>query len=76
VKLSAIVDSLAGQFAGRVKVGKVDVSENFELASEYSIYGVPRVLIFNKNAKPVHDVKGLVPESDLVKLLNGVLGAA
>ena len=76
MKLSATVDSLAGQFAGRVKVGKVNVSENFELASEYNIYSVPRLLLFNKNRKPLHEVRGLVSESEIVKLLNQVVGAA
>lgn len=76
MKLSPIMDSIAGQFAGRVKVGKVDVSENFELASQFNIYSVPRVMIFNKNPKPVHELKGLVPEAEIAKLLNGVLGGA
>jgi thioredoxin-like negative regulator of GroEL len=57
-------------------VGKVDVSENLELASQFNIFSVPRVLIFNKNAKPVHELKGLVPESEIFKLVNGILGAA
>jgi thioredoxin 1 len=76
VKLSTTVDSLAGQFAGRVKVGKVNISENFELASEYSIYSVPRLLIFHRNRKPVRELRGLASEVEIAKLLNQVLGAA
>jgi thioredoxin 1 len=76
VKLSATVDSLAGQFAGRVKVGKVNISENFELASEYNVYSVPRLLIFDRNRKPLHELRGLASESEIVKLLNKVIGAA
>ncbi len=76
MKLSATVDKLAGQFAGRVKVGKVNISENYELAGEYSIYSVPRLLIFNKNRKPMHELRGLASETEIVKLLNQVIGAA
>jgi thioredoxin-like negative regulator of GroEL len=74
VKLSATVDSVAGQFAGRVKVGKVDVSENFELAGEYNVSSVPRLLIFDKNRKPLHEIRGLVSEAEISNLLNKVLG--
>jgi thioredoxin-like negative regulator of GroEL len=56
-----------------VKVAKVNVSDNMELAGEFNIYSIPRVLIFNKNAKPAHELKGFVPESELVKLLNQTL---
>ena len=74
MKLSAIIDGIAGQFAGRAKMAKVDVSENLELASEYNIYNIPRVLIFNRSAKPTHQLKGVVPQTELVKLLNEVTG--
>jgi thioredoxin 1 len=74
MKLMPVLDSLAGQFAGRVKVGKVNVNDNFDLASEYNVINIPRVLIFNKNSKPLHELKGLVSEAELVKLLNGVVG--
>jgi len=55
-------------------VAKVNVHENFDLATEYGVMSIPRVFIFNKNRKPVHEIKGLVPESQLVKALNQILG--
>jgi thioredoxin-like negative regulator of GroEL len=54
-------------------VGKVNVHENFELAGKYRINTIPRVFIFNKSDKPLYQKVGLVPEQDLVKLLNEVL---
>jgi len=69
------MDSLAGQFAGRVKVGKVNVSDQFDLASEYSIYSVPRVMIFKGGAKPVQEFKGFVPAAELAKAVNAAIGA-
>ncbi len=52
----------------------MDISENMDLATTYNIFNIPRLLIFNKNAKPSHELKGLVPESEVTKLLNSVLG--
>jgi thioredoxin 1 len=68
-----VIDSLAGQFAGRVKVGKVNIYEEFDLANEYRISSIPRVLIFRGNKKPVQQFSGLVAERELVKALNAVL---
>ena len=75
MKLSPVMDSLAGQFAGRVKVGKVDVSENFDLAGEYNIYSVPRVMIFKGGKRPVQEFKGFVAAAELAKAVNAALGA-
>ncbi len=72
-RLSPIIDSIAGQFAGRVKVGKVNVAENFELANEFDISSIPRVFLFKGGRKPVRQLAGMVPEGQLVKLLNDVL---
>jgi len=54
-------------------VGKVNVHENFDLANEYNISGIPRVLVFRGSKKPIRQVAGLVPENELVRLLNDVL---
>ncbi|MBY0523655.1 MAG: thioredoxin family protein [Gemmataceae bacterium] len=71
--MSPVIDSLAGQFAGRVKVGKVNIHENFELADEYDITGIPHLMLFHGGRKPLRQVKGLVPEAELVRILNDVL---
>jgi thioredoxin 1 len=75
-RLAPVIDSIAGQFAGRVKVGKVNIAENYELANEYRISSIPRVLIFRSNKKPLRQFTGLVAERDLVKALTEVLQEA
>src|SRR6202453_4679709 len=62
-QLTPIVDRIADQFAGRVKVGKVNIDENFELANEFGISTIPRVLVFKGTAQPVHQIVGLTTES-------------
>src|SRR5262245_17094758 len=72
-KLSPVIDSIAGQFAGRVKVGKVNVAENFDLAAEYNVNSIPRVLIFRGGKKPLQQAVGFKSEAELTGLLNNVL---
>jgi thioredoxin 1 len=72
-QLGPIVDRVADQFAGQVKVGKVNVDENPDLATEYGVVNIPRVLVFKGSARPLHTLVGLQPEAELVKLLKGVL---
>lgn len=73
VKLAPIIDRVAEQFSGRVKVGKVNVSDNADLATQYGISSIPRVLLFHGGAEPVRKMVGLVAEKDLVKAINAVL---
>ncbi|HEX4589263.1 MAG TPA: thioredoxin [Gemmataceae bacterium] len=74
-QLSPTIDKIADQFAGKVKVGKVNVDENSDLAIKYDVTTIPRVLMFKGSDKPVHQIVGLTPEAELVKLLNGALSA-
>ena len=69
-QLTPIVDRIAEQFAGRVKVGKVNVDENYDLATQYAISTIPRVMIFKGSDQPLQTIVGLTSEAELVKLLN------
>ena len=71
--LTPIVDKIADQFAGKVKVGKVNVDENQDLAMQYGVVNIPRVLIFKGSDKPLHTIVGLSSESKIVETLNGVM---
>ena len=73
--LAPIIDRLADQFAGKVKVGKVNVDENGDLAAQFGVMNIPRVLIFKGEEKPVKQMVGLSynTEADLVQMLNEVL---
>ena len=67
--LSPIVDRLADQFAGKVKVGKVNVDENGDLAAQYGISSIPRILVFKGSERPVESITGLRGESELAQML-------
>lgn len=72
-QLTPIIDKIADQFVGKVKVGKVNVDENQELGSQYNIATIPRMLIFKGSNKPVQQLVGLTSEANLSKLLNEVV---
>jgi thioredoxin 1 len=55
--VSPIIDELAQEFAGKVKIGKVNVDENSQTASQYGIMSIPSVVFF-KNGIPVKTMVG------------------
>lgn len=57
-----------------MKVGKVNVAENFDLANEFNINSIPRVFLFNGGKKPARQLAGLVSEGQLIHAVNEVLG--
>jgi thioredoxin 1 len=72
--LSPIIDRLATQFAGKVKVGKVNIDEAQEVAIKYGVMSIPRVFIF-KGGELKQQLLGLKAEAELSQLINQTLQA-
>src|SRR3989339_1176202 len=70
--LGPIVEELSGEFAGKAKVGKVNVDDNQELAARFGIRGIPTVMLF-KGGKMVGTFVGLRSKEDLAAALNGAV---
>jgi thioredoxin 1 len=64
--LSPVLEKFSGVYAGRVKVAKVDVDANPELAGRFQIRGVP-TMIFFKDGKMVDQVVGMLPPAGLAQ---------
>jgi len=73
--LAPTIDKVAAQFAGKIKVGKLNTDEHPDLAAKFGISGIPQVLIFKGGEQPRERSVGLTSEASLVKLINQVLGA-
>jgi len=73
VQLSLLIDRLANQFAGKVKVGKLNVYDSPDVASKFGITSIPRVFFFNGGDKPKRSIIGLTSEAEMVKIVNSVL---
>jgi thioredoxin 1 len=70
-QLSPIIDALAAEYAGKVKVGKVDIDKSQDLAAKYDIMSVPTVLFF-KGGEKVDSLSGLYPKSSYKSKLDGL----
>lgn len=71
--LSPTIDKVADQFAGKVKVGKVNVDENGDLAAQYNISTIPRLMVFKGSESPIQTINGGMNEAAMTQMLNGVL---
>src|SRR5712692_2829282 len=73
-QLGPIIDRVATQFAGKVKVGKLNVDDSGDVATRYGVTSIPRVFIFKGGDKPRKSYVGLTfTENELVKTINGYL---
>ena len=72
--LTPIIDRIADQFAGKVKVGKLNVDDANDVAAKYGVNSIPRVFIFKGGDRPVKTLVGLTSENELVKNINSVIG--
>ena len=63
------VEQVAGDFAGRAKIGKLNIDEHEDIAAQYGIMTIPTIMIF-KNGEVVDKVVGAVPKSTLTQMLN------
>jgi thioredoxin 1 len=66
--LAPIVDKVADEYQGKVKVGKVDIDDAPGIATKYGIRSVPTVLVFKNGEKTAQNV-GLTTRDKLVGLL-------
>lgn len=64
-----IVDEVAAQYDGQVKVVKLDTDQNPNIASQYSIRSIPSLILF-KDGQPVDRIVGAVPKTTLTNTLD------
>jgi thioredoxin len=72
--VAPVVDEVAKEFEGRVKVLKLNTDDNPKTANEYGIRSIPTLMIF-KGGQKVDVVMGAVPKTTLVKALQQHLSA-
>src|SRR6266581_1696072 len=67
-RLAPTIDEIAAEYAGKVKVGKLDVDSNFQTPGRYQIRGIPTLLVF-KGGKVVDQRVGAIGKADVKKML-------
>ena len=70
-QLGPVLDEVAGEFAGKLTVAKVNIDDNPESPQKYGVRGIPTMILF-KDGKPVATKVGSLPKSQLVEWLNSV----
>lgn len=66
--MSPVIDEIAGEMSESVKVGKVNVDDNKELAMKYNVMSIPTIIIF-KDGMPVKSFVGVRDKSEIVDCL-------
>ena len=67
--IAPILDEIAAEYGGRVKIAKLNIDENRQTPLKYGVRGIPTLILF-KNGAPEAQQVGLVAKSKLAALLD------
>lgn len=67
--MSPVIDDLSAEYAGRVKIVKMNVDENTRTPSQYQIRAIPTMILF-KNGQVVETLTGALPKEALKQVLD------
>ncbi len=73
--IAPMVDALAGEYAGKLKIGKMNVDDNPRTPARYGVRGIPTLLLF-KDGHVQQQIVGAVPKPHLVKAIATVVESA
>jgi thioredoxin 1 len=70
--IAPIVEELATEYDGKVKIGKLDVDSNQQTSIKFGVRSIPTLLLF-KDGKLKETIIGAVPKKNIVDKLNSIL---
>jgi thioredoxin 1 len=70
--LGPVIEELAGEYVNKAKVGKLDVDQSQQIASQFGIMSLPTVVFF-KNGEPVKSLVGMQPKEKYTSELDQLL---
>ena len=70
--IAPILEEVADEYKGKVKVGKVDVDQNQSTAMKYGVRSIPTLLLM-KNGEVINQLVGAVPKANITDILDGSL---
>jgi thioredoxin 2 len=71
--IAPLIEELASEMSGRVRIGKLNVDENPATAARFRVEGIPTLLVL-KNGQEVDRIVGLQPKTEIVRRLERVIG--
>lgn len=72
--IAPIIEEIAGEYDGRLKVGKLNTDENQKVPAQYGIMGIPTLLIF-KDGDVAGRIVGMQPKQSITGKIDAVLQA-
>lgn len=70
--IGPVIEEFSKEFEGKVRVAKVNVDEEQELAMNYGVSSIPTLVVFN-NGKIVRQELGFRPKQALVEMVKGLI---
>ena len=67
-----ILEEVASEYVGKIKVGKVDVDKNQNTAMKYGVRSIPTLLLM-KDGEVINQLVGAVPKSNITDILDDIL---
>lgn len=71
--IAPVIEQLAGELAGRVKVAKLNTDENPMTASRFSVRSIPTLLVL-KDGKEIDRLVGALPKQEILRRLESITG--
>ena len=71
-KIGPVVEELASEYKDKVKIAKINIDDNRQVAGTYGVMSIPTLILF-KGGSVVDKITGLVPKDRLKDLLNKAL---
>ncbi len=71
--VAPVLEEIAKEQEGKVKIGKINVDNEIKIANEYAIHNIPTIVIFNQG-KEVERIVGAVPKDHIEKKLKKYIG--
>jgi thioredoxin 1 len=73
--IAPVLEKLAEEYAGSLKIAKLDVDNNPEVAEQFEVMSIPTMILF-KDGKPVERMVGYVPRARLLNKIKPYIGTA
>lgn len=72
VMLAPVIEEISEKFKGKIKVGKVNIEDNSELAEKFGIRSIPNLILF-KDEKVVEQIIGSVPQEEIERMIKSYI---